>query len=149
MPRRKLLGHGTQVSINGSAYGLLKTFKPAESTREAIDVTVMEDEITNFYDADPPTVGVITITGFWDPDDAAEIAIDNFFYNDDLTEREATVALRIRNVGTGTAPAASTWTYTTITYTGRITKLSPAEITQKGEVLRTIELQPTARPVQS
>ena len=149
MPRRKLLGHGTQVSINGSSYGLLKTFKPAESMRESVDITTMDDEVTKFYDSDPPTLGVITITGFWDPADADEVAIDNFFYNDTLTEREATVALRIRNVGTGTAPAASTWTYSTITYTGRILKLSPAEITQKGEILRTIELQPTARPVYS
>ena len=149
MPRRKLLGHGTQVSINGSAYGLLKTFKPAESMRESVDVTTMEDEVTKFFDSDPPTVGAITITGFWDPADTDETAIDNFFFNDSLTERETTVALRIRNTGTGTAPAASTWTYTTITYTGRILKLSPAEITQKGEILRPIEFQPTARPVHS
>ncbi len=109
----------------------------------------MEDEVTKFFDSDPPTVGVITITGFWDPADTDETTIDNFFYNDSLTERETTVALRIRNTGTGTAPAASTWTYTTITYTGRIMKLSPAEITQKGEIMRTIEFQPTARPVHS
>lgn len=149
MPRRKLLGHGTQVSINGSAYGLLKTFKPAESMRETVDITTMDDEVTKFYDADPPTIGVITITGFWDPADTDETTIDNLFFNDTLTERETTVALRIRNVGTGTPPAAATWTYTTITYTGRIIKLAPAEITQKGEILRTIEFQPTARPVHS
>jgi hypothetical protein len=149
MPKRRKLGHGIQVLFNGTAVGLLKSFKPGGASRESVNVTVIDDEVEQFLDADPPMIKPITFTTMHDREDAGDIALDTFFYNDDITEREATVALKVRNAGTGTAPAASTWTYTTVTYTGRVTDIEEAEITQKGEILRTITLQPTAKPVKS
>lgn len=146
MPKRKRLGHGAQVTVNGSAVAMLKSFKPSEWKRDAVDVTCMDDTAMDSLDSDPPDYGEIEFTALWDAEDTDDIAIDTYFVNDDVADRSSTVVLKLRNVGTGTAPTASTWTYTTYTYTGRITSVAPAEVSSKTELARTIKMKVNAKP---
>lgn len=149
MPKKKKLGHGSQLSINGSAFGFLTKFKPHGVTREMVDVTTLEDDAVDHLDGDPPDFGSITFEGQWDPDDAGDEAIETFILNDDQSEREATLVVKFRKTGTGTAPAASTWTYNTYTYTGRFSKLERMDVESKGKLMLSGELKVTKKPVKS
>lgn len=149
MARLKKLGHGCTVSINGTAFGMVRKFKANKVTRTKVETTTFGDEVEQFLDADPPNVGEIEFEAVWDPDDADEATIDNIVLNDDISERSVTCAFRIRKTGTGTPPAASTWTYTTITYTGRIEEVDPVEVDSKTLFARRVKIFLTALPVKT
>jgi hypothetical protein len=149
MARSKKLGHGCTVSINGTAFGMVRKFKPNKVMRSKVETTTFDDAVEQFLDSDPPNVGEIEFEAVWDPDDADEATIDNIILNDDISERSATIAFRIRKLGTGTPPAASTWTYTTITYTCRIEEVDPVEVDSKTLFARRVKAFLTAVPVKS
>lgn len=149
MPRVKKLGHGCAVSINGTAFAMVRKFKPNNITRSKTETTTFDDVVEQFLDSDPPNVGEIEFEAVWDPADTDEALIDNLMLDDDITTRVATVAFRIRLAGSGTPPAASTWTYTTITYTGRIEEIAPVEIDSKTLFARRVKVFLTAFPVRS
>jgi hypothetical protein len=149
MPRTKKLGHGCTVSINATAFAMVRKFKPHKISRTKTDTTTFDDEVEQFLDSDPPNVGEIEFEAVWDPEDAEEALIDNLIMDDDITGRVVTAVFRIRKVGTGTPPAASTWTYTTITYTGRIEEVDPVEVDSKTLFARRIKIFLTAKPVKS
>ncbi len=149
MPRKKKLGHGTKVTVNAVAFDFLTEFTPPSISRATTDVTVMDDEAVDSLDSDPPDYGSISLNGLYDVDSVEDEAILTFMLNDDISEREATIAVRYRKTGTGTAPAASTWTYNTITYTGRITKFEQQKVTQKDKMMLVIEMKVTKKPVKS
>jgi hypothetical protein len=149
MPKKKRLGHGSTVSINGSAFGMLMKFKPHGVSREFVDTTCLEDTVVNGLDSDPVDYGTITGEGMWDHEDTGDQAIETFIVNDDQSEREGTLVCSFRKTGTGTAPAASTWTYTTYTYTGRFLKLERADVESKGKLTLSWEFRITAAPVKA
>jgi hypothetical protein len=149
MPKLKKLGHGAQVSINAGSFGLLMECNLPKLSRDFVDTTCAEDEFENGLDADPPRAEDVTIVGMWDHTDAGDLAFETSFLNDDISEREATVVIKLRATGSGTAPAASTWTYTTYTMTGRILSIEKGKISSKEKLTLTIVFRPTAKPVKS
>lgn len=149
MPRTKKLGHGCTVSINATAFAMVRKFKPNNLTRSKTETTTFDDVVEQFLDSDPINAGEIEFEAVWDPADTDEALIDNLMLDDDITGRTVTCAFRIRLTGTGTPPAASTWTFTTITYTGRIEEIAPVEIDSKTMFARRIKIFLTALPVRS
>lgn len=147
MAKKIKLGHGSKVSINGVIFQFLDEITLPERTRGLTDVTVMEDEAVNSLDQDPPDFGSIKIAGYYDPDSAEDKAIEDFFDNDDINERESTIVVSIRKTGTGTPPTASTWTYNTITYTCRINKIAPGAVKRTEGIKVEIEAKVVAKPV--
>jgi hypothetical protein len=146
MTKKKLLGHGVKVKIATTVVGFVKTIKFAGMSREAINVTTLESTAEEFLDADPPMIKPLTFTCFWDPEDTGDTAIDTLFLNDEISERLVDLEFQYRTTSTGTPPAASTFTYKYIRYSGRIIDIEPAEVGSKGEMLRTITFQPVALP---
>jgi hypothetical protein len=144
--KKKLLGHGIKVKVGTTFVAFVKTVKFADISREMVNVTDLESTAEEFLDADPPLIGQITFTAFWDPDDTDDIAIDNILLNDDISEREVDVEFQYRTTATGTPPAASTWAYKHKRYACRLVSASPAEVGSKGEMMRTITAQPIALP---
>jgi hypothetical protein len=148
MPKKKRLGHGIKVKVGTLFVGFVKSFKPADITREMVNVTDMESVAEDFLDSDPPMIGQITCSATWDPDDSTgDGAIETLLLNDAIDEREIDMEFQYRASSTGTPPAASVWTYKYVRYTGRLVSIAPAEVTSKGEMLYTITFQPTALPV--
>jgi hypothetical protein len=146
MPKKKRLGHGVKVKVGSTFVGSVRSFKPADITREMVACTDLEDTADDFLDADPPLVGPITFTAGYDPEDTDDTAIDTLMLNDAIDERETTVEFQYRASSTGTAPTPSTWSYKYLRYTGRLQSISPADTSSKTEWLRTITFQPTALP---
>jgi len=147
MAVRKKTGHGSTVTVNATAVAKLKMFKPSGRKRDLVDVTCMDDVAVFNIDSDPPDYGEIEFTALWDLTDTDTTTLESFFDNDDQSERDATVVFSIRNVGTGTAPAASSWTYNTLTYTGRIVEITPAAVESKKELSYTFKMKVNAKPV--
>lgn len=146
MTKKKLLGHGIKVKVGTGFVGFVKTVKFADMTREMVNVTDLESVTEDFLDADPPLIGQITFTAFWDPDAATDDALDNILLNDDIDERQVDIEFQYRTTSTGTPPAASTWVYRYKRYPCRIVSISPAEVGSKGEMMRTITAQPVGLP---
>ncbi len=149
MAKKIKLGAGSKVSINGTAFEFLDEITLPERTRGLTDVTTMEDLAVDSLDHDPPDYGSIKIAGYYDPDSAEDQAIETFFDNDDISERESTIVVSVRKTGTGTAPAASTWTYNTITYTCRINKIAPSGLKRTEGIKVEIEAKVVAKPVRA
>lgn len=149
MPKAKKLGHGTLVTINGTNFAFLSEWNPPERSRDIVDTTCMDDEAADAVDSDPPDFGTISFSGFYDNDSAEDTAIETFFDNDDIADRQATIVVRFRRVGTGTPPAASTWTYNLITYTVRLAKISPEKVSSKDKMMVKIEGKVVRKPVRS
>ncbi len=149
MAVRKKTGHGSTVTINAVAVAKLKMFKPSGRKRDLVEVTCMDDAAVYNLDSDPPDYGEIEFTALWDLADTDTTTLESFFDNDDQSERDATVVFSIRNVGTGTAPTASTWTYNTLTYTGRITEINPAQVESKSELAYTLKMKVNAKPTKT
>jgi hypothetical protein len=127
----------------------LEEWTPPSITRDVVDVTCMEDEAADAVDADPPNYGSVQLSGFFDPDSAEDQAIQDFMVVDNISNREATIVVKFRKTGSGTPPAASTWTYNTITYTGRLVKFEPQKVKQKEKMMLNIEMKVTKKPVRS
>lgn len=149
MAVRRRLGHGSTVTVNAVPVAMLKSFKPSARKRDLVDVTVLDDVAVFNIDSDPPDYGEIEFTALWDAADTDLDAIKAFFDNDDTSERDATVVVSIRNTGTGTAPTASTWTYKTFTYTGRITEIAEQSIESKKELSFMFKMKVNAKPVKA
>lgn len=149
MPVRKKTGHGSLVTVNSTAVARLKMFKWSGRKRDLVEITCMDDAAVFNLDSDPPDYGEVEFTALWDMADTDTTAIENFFDNDDQSERDATVVFSVRNVGTGTAPTASTWTYNTYTYTGRITEITPGNVESKTELSYTFKMKVNARPAKT
>lgn len=149
MAKKKKLGAGTKVTINGTVFAFFEEWTPPERTRGWTDTTTMEDTAEDGLDHDPPNYGELGIMGFYDPDSAEDKAIEDFFDNDDVNEREATIVVSFRKTGTGTWPAASTWTYNTITYTCRIIKIAPSGVKRTEKLGVEVRAKVVARPVRS
>lgn len=149
MAKKKKLGHQTKVLVNATAVGFVLEFERNEVTRELTEVTDLESVAVENLDSDPPDYGSISITCAHDPEDTGDIAIETFYLNDDIDEREATIALKVPASRSGTAPSASTVTYTTITYTGRITSLKDSTVKSRDLLTRVIKMKLNAKPVKS
>lgn len=149
MPRTRKLAHGCQVSINATAFALVRKFKPPTISRGKTEITVFEDVVEYFRDTDPPNAGELEFEAVWDPEDAEEALIDNILLNDDPSERDCTIVFRIRKTGTGTPPAVSTWTYTLLTYSCRIIESAPVEVDSKTLFARRIKAYLIGLPVKS
>lgn len=147
MAKKKKLGHGTIVNINAVDFLFLEEVTPAEVTRDVVDVTCLDDTAVDSLDSDPPDYGSVAFQGFYDPGSTEDEAIRTFMTNDDISEREATILVKYRLAGTGTAPAASTWTYKTITYIGRLTKFAPQKVKSKEKMLLSVEMKVNQKPV--
>ena len=149
MAKKKKLGHGTLVLINTVLFPFLSEWTPPERSRELVDVTCMDDEAVDSLDGDPVDFGSIALSGFYDPDSTEDAAIETFFDNDDQVDREATVVVKFRKTGTGTAPTASTWTYNIITYVVRLTKIAQQKVGSKEKMMVNIEGKVIRKPVKS
>ncbi len=149
MAKKKKLGHGTLVLVNTVVFPFLQEWTPPERSRDTVDTTCMDDEAADAYDSDPPDYGNISFSGFYDPDSTEDAAIESFFDNDDVSEREATIAVKFRKTGTGTAPTASTWTYNIITYVVRLTKIAQQKVGSKEKMMVQIEGKVIRKPVKS
>lgn len=147
MAKKKKLGHGTLVLVNAVLFQFLDEWNPPEQSREIVDTTCMDDEAVDGMDGDPVDYGMISFGGFYDPDSTEDAAIYTFFQNDDSVDREATIAVKFRKTGTGTAPAASTWTYNIITYVVRLTKITPQKVGSKEKMRIQIEGKVIRKPV--
>ena len=149
MAKKKKLGHGTLVLINSVNFAFLSEWQPPERSRDIVDVTCMDDEATDAVDSDPPDYGSISFSGFYDNDSTEDVAIETFFDNDDIADREATIVVKFRKTGTGTAPTASTWTYNIITYVVRLNKISPEKVGSKDKMMVKIEGKVIRKPVRT
>lgn len=149
MAKKKKLGHGTIVVINGTPFEFLSEWNPPERSRGIVDTTCLGDEATDALDEDPPDYGSIGFSGFYDNDSTDDQAIEAFFDNDDIADREATIVVKFRKTGTGTPPTASTWTYNTITYVVRLTKISPEKVGSKDKMMVKIEGKVVRKPVRA
>jgi hypothetical protein len=109
----------------------------------------MGDEAADSLDSDPIDYGTVSFSGMYDVDSTEDEAILTFMANDDINEREATIAVSFRKTGTGTPPTASTWTYNVITYTGRLTKFAQQKVSQKDKMMLMVEMKVTKKPVKS
>ena len=147
MAKKKKLGHGTLVLVNGVLFAFLSEWNPPERTRDIVDTTTMDDEAADALDGDPPDYGSIGFSGFYDDDSTEDVAIETFFDNDDIADRESTIVVKFRKTGTGTAPTASTWTYNTITYVVRLNKISPEKVGSKDKRMVKIEGKVVRKPV--
>ncbi len=139
MPKEKLLGYQTIVRINAVAVGFLMNVTPSAYSREAVDVTVIDDVIQQNLDADPPKIEPIKLTCFWDPADSGDDAIETIFFNASISAREVPIELEFR----ASNPKKK------LAFNGRIMKISPAQVTQKDKIAREIEIQPTSKPVKT
>jgi hypothetical protein len=149
MAKKKKLGHGTLVLVNTVVFPFLSEWTPPERSRDIVDTTCMDDEAADALDGDPPDYGNIAFSGFYDPDSTEDAAIETFFDNDDINDREATIAVKFRKTGTGTPPTASTWTYNIITYVVRLTKIAQQKVGSKEKMMVQIEGKVIRKPVKS
>jgi hypothetical protein len=149
MARARKLAHGSKVSIGGTAFAMVRKFKPPTISRGKTEITTFDDLVEYFRDTDPPNAGEIEFEAVWDPEDADESVIDNILLNDDPSERDTTVAFQVRKTGTGTPPATSTWTYTTLTYSVRLIESAPVEVDSKTLFARRIKAYLIGLPVKS
>ena len=147
MAKKKKLGHGTLVTINAVLFAFLSEWTPPERSRDIVDTTTMDDEATDALDGDPPDYGSIGFSGFYDNDSAEDQAIEAFFDLDNIANREATIVVKFRKTGTGIPPAASTWTYNTITYVVRLNKIAPQKVGSKDKMMVNIEGKVVRKPV--
>ena len=149
MAKKKKLGHGTLVTVNAVLFAFLTEWNPPERSRDIVDTTTMGDEAADALDGDPPDYGSIGFSGFYDPDSTEDQAIENFFDNDDIADREATIVVSFRKTGTGTPPTASTWTYNTITYVVRLNKIGQEKVGSKDKMMVKIEGKVIRKPVRA
>jgi hypothetical protein len=132
MPRKKL-GHKGVVKLDGTAIGCIRGFTPAEKSRDEVDVTCFGDAIMEYLDADPPDQGVFKLDVVWEPGDTNSQLIDTLFDDTDPDDREGAFSIE--------------WAMfdplVTDSFSGRILKITPAEVKQKELIARSIELRLT------
>ena len=139
MAKKKLLGYKTIVRIDGAAVGFLMNVTPSAYSREAVDVTVIDDLIQQTLDADPPKIEPIKLTCFWDPADTGDDAFETIFFDTDPDAREVPIELEFQ----ASNPKKK------LAFNGRIMKITPAQVSQKDKIAREIEIQPTSKPTKT
>lgn len=136
MPKKKRLGYGTTITIDGGAVGQVISITPGERSRDEVDVTDMDSTAMESLDSDPPNYGSLKVSAHWDPSDAGDKAIDDLFDETDPDDRLVSAVL--------TTPDGSTRTHSV-----RIMKITPSAIAIKDRIVRDIEMKIQAKPTYS
>lgn len=132
MPRKRL-GHKAIIKLDGTAIGCVRGFTPPEKARDEVDVTCLGDSIQEFLDADPPNAGMLKLDVIHEPGDTNSQLIDTLFDDTDMDDRE----------GAWTIEWHMFTPLVTDTFSGRVLKLTPAEVKQKDVIARTVEIRLT------
>lgn len=138
MPRKRL-GHKIVIKLDGTAIGCLRKVTPPEKSREEVDVTCLGDAIMEYMDSDPPDQGILKLDVVWEPGDTNSELIDTLFDNADADSREGAFVIEY----TMFSPLV------TDTFSGRILKVTPADVESKAMIARTLEVRLTTKPTRN
>ncbi|QDV26743.1 phage tail tube protein [Aureliella helgolandensis] len=134
MPRRRL-GNKPVLTLDGTDIACLLNFTPPERSREEVDVTCLEDDAEEYLDADPPNEGILKFEAAWEPGDTNSELLDALFDEVDPDDREGAFTIK--------------WSMftplVTDAFSGRILKLSPAQVEKKTLIKRSVEIRLTTK----
>ena len=132
---KKRLGHKAILKLDGTAIGCVRGFTPPEKSRDEVDVTCFGDTLMEFIDADPPDQGILKIDVAWEPGGTNSELLDTLFDNAAPDSREGAFTIEWQMF----TPLV------TDTFSGRILKLTPAEVKQKDLIARSLEIRLTTK----
>lgn len=138
---KKKLGHKNVVKVNGTAIACLRKFTPPEKARDEVDVTCLGEAIEDFLDADPPKAGMLKLDLVWEPGAVNSELLDTLFDAVDVDDRDAVFSIEWK--------AFAATGYKIDTFSGRILKLTPAEVESKTVHSRTVEIRQTTAVVRT
>lgn len=138
---KKKLGHKNVVKVDGTAIACLRKFTPPEKARDEVDVTCLGDSIEEFLDADPPKAGMLKLELVWEPGAVNSDLLDTLFDAADADNRDAVFSIEWR--------AFAATAYKIDTFSGRILKLTPADVESKSVHTRTVEIRLTTAIVRT
>jgi hypothetical protein len=138
---KKKLGHKNVVKVDGTLIAFLRNFTPLEKARDEVDVTCLGDAIEEYLDADPPKAGILKLDLVWEPGAANSELLDTLFDAADADDRDAVFSIEWK------AFKATGWKIDT--FTGRILKLTPAQVESKQVHSRTVEIRQTTPVVRT
>ena len=136
---KKKLGHRNVVKVDGVAVGCLRKFTPPEKSREEVDVTCIGDAIQDHLDADPQTAGMLKLDLVWEPGNVNSQLLDTLIDAADMDDRDAVFTIEWRAF----VPVVPGTGFKVDTFTGRILKLTPAEVESKSVISRQVEIRLT------
>ncbi len=138
MPKRAL-GHRNVLKVDGVVVGDIRKFTPPEKARDEVDVTCLGDAIQDFLDADPQNAGMLKFEVVWQPGDTNSQLLDTLIDAGDIDNRDAVFTIEWKAFVAATATTG----WRVDTFTGRILKLTPAEVESKTVISRTVEVRLT------
>jgi hypothetical protein len=136
---RKRLGHGTKFKLGATYLGLLRSITPPSQTREAVDVTVLDDALEDFLDSDPPNQGELKVVLGWEPGDTNSELLDTLFKAASVSAREGSFTIEYPFA----TPSVKD------VFSGRITTLAPAQIQSKELITREVTIRLTSSVVRT
>lgn len=138
---KKKLGHKNVVKVDGTVVACLRKFTPPEKARDEVEVTCIGDGIQEFLDADPQNAGMLKLDLVWEPGAVNSELLDTLIDAADAADRDAVFSIEWKAfVATG---------YKIDTFSGRILKLTPAEVESKTLMSRTAEIRLTTAIVRT
>ena len=138
MAKARKIPAGTLVTVNTVNFAYLTEVDLPERGVSLVDVTTMEDTATVNYTSFPPDYGTLKITGFYDPEETADKDIEALLDTDNPSD--VTVVVSIRKTKSGT------WSYSTRTYVGRITKHKIDPLKYNEGIKCSFEIKVNAKP---
>lgn len=138
---KKKLGHKNVVKVDGTVVACLRKFTPIETARDEVDVTCIGDAIQEFLDADPINAGMFKLDLVWQPGAVNSELLDTLVNAADVDDRDAVFAIEWK--------AFAATGYPVHTFSGRILKLTPAEVESKTLISRTVEIRQTSAIVRT
>jgi hypothetical protein len=144
MPKKKL-GHRNVLKLDGVVIACIRKFTPPEKSREEVDVTCLGDAIQDHLDADPQQAGMLKFELVWEPGDTNSQLLDTLIDAADVDDRDGVFTIEWKAF---VAPTATTG-WKVDTFTGRILKLTPAEVESKTVISRTVEVRLTTPVVRT
>jgi hypothetical protein len=132
---KKKLGHKNVVKVDGTIIACLRNFTPPEKARDETDVTCLGDGIEEFLDSDPPKAGILKLDLVWEPGSVNSELLDTLFDAAEADDRDAVYTIEWR--------AFRATAFKIDTFSGRILKLTPAQVESKQVHSRQVEIRQT------
>lgn len=128
--QEKKTGQGTTYSYAAAVVGQVKTITLGGTAVSKVDVTDLDSTIVAYIAGKPKEVKETTIEFFWTPGADKDETIDT--------------ALQAYTVGTHVVVFASLTTSKTATWSGFFTDFTPAALSGKEGITRTVTICPTS-----
>jgi hypothetical protein len=139
MAKARKIPAGTKATINAVEFGYITEIDLPERGVSLVDVTTMEDTAVVNYTSFPPDYGTLKVSGFYDPEETADKDIEALIDADNPAD--VTVVVSIRK-----AKVSGSWTFSTRTYVGRITKHKIDPLKYNEGIKCSFEIKVNAKP---